>query len=49
MNIGGEILSIFSLLRVHPPFDKKTTTMNRLRKKIANKVDVWLLMLLLLF
>ena len=35
MNSDWKILSMFSLLRAHPSFDKKTTTMNRLREKIA--------------
>ena len=31
MNSDWKILSMFSLLRAHPSFDKKTTTRNRLR------------------
>lgn len=35
MNSDWKIMSMFSLLRAHPSFEKKTTTMNRLRYKIA--------------
>ena len=31
MNSDWKIMSMFSLLRAHPSFEKKTTTMNRLR------------------